>query len=265
MCTASNCGPIDDGDLFANSFRRIKLHCMGYTALLACLRPYLLSPPGPDRTDTESRSLREIAVQVAIHLMRISKEFFALCYPVHSKYFFVQFCPFDTASTLCSALLRDASRTWILYRLEAVEALGCALHISDRLRNLTRMGDATWNILTTMVAQLDLSADERQIMKRSRYDGNISSIDATLPASRGPTDANQLESFSPLQSISEFFFGDNPEIEAFMNADQNPADSNLEMVGVGYNGSGIMTLEEQMNHDALEGNWSRSDIDLRFG
>ncbi|KAK1529983.1 hypothetical protein CPAR01_12295 [Colletotrichum paranaense] len=251
-------GAIGDGDLFANKFRRIKLHCMGYMALLAYLRRYLLSPPHPNCRDTEASSLREAAIQVAIHLMRISKEFFTLCHPIHSKYFLVQFCPFDTASTLCSALLRDTSRTWISHRLRAIQALGCALYILEKLKNLNRMGSATWTILTTMLAQVDLSADEQQMMNQSRRTGDIGGFIATFPAGEETTETNLLESFSPLESIEQLLVGDNFEIEATA---QDAADLDLGLVGIGYNGSGIMALEEQINSNIFNTTWSWDNID----
>jgi hypothetical protein len=267
MYSTSRRGAVGDGDVFADRFRRTKLHCMGYMALLAYLRPHL--SPG---TEPESAALCDLAVQVAIHLMRISKEFLALCYPTHAKYFLVQFCPFDTASTLCSSLLRDAARTWIPRRMEVVEGIGCALHISDRLRNLSKMGDATWNILTTMAAQLDLTGVEREVLERSRRTGDVGYTGETPELGveeTGPMDAlgefsHTDEPFSPMGSIGGFLMSSDPGLDSFMGmaADEHQtiAHAASGKAGVGYNISGIMALEEEMNSNALDADWSWAEL-----
>ncbi|KAK1525608.1 uncharacterized protein CCOS01_08026 [Colletotrichum costaricense] len=103
-----------------------------------------------------------------------------------------------------------------------------------------------------------LSADEQRMMNQSSRTGDIGGFDATFPAGEETTEANLLESFSPLESIEQLLVGDNFEMEATA---QDAADLDLGLVGIGYNGSGIMALEEQINSDIFNTTWSWDNID----
>lgn len=165
-------------------FQRLKLHCVGYMTLLMFLRPYLTSPnshcavtqasrSNNEEEEAETRRLVACAIDTALSLMSASTDFFALCFPDKVKYFMVSFCPFDTAALLCSALLHDNERAVILRRREVIEAIGCALQISNRLLGLTKMGDTTWSILTRLVSRLDLLPEERETLEAASRSGEL--------------------------------------------------------------------------------------------
>ncbi|KAI3547172.1 hypothetical protein CSPX01_04004 [Colletotrichum filicis] len=103
-----------------------------------------------------------------------------------------------------------------------------------------------------------LSADEQQMMNQSSRTGDLGGFDATFPAGEETTEANLLESFSPLESIEQLLVGDNFEMEATA---QDAADLDLGLVGIGYNESGIMALEEQINSNIFNTTWSWDNID----
>jgi hypothetical protein len=165
-------------------FQRLHLHCVGYMTLLMFLRPYLTSSNSHsavtqasrgnnEEEEAETRRLVAYAIDTGLSLMSASNDFFALCFPDKVKYFMVSFCPFDTAALLCSALLPDNERAVIPRRLEVIEAIGCALHISSRLRGLTKMGDTTWSILTRLVSRLNLLPEEREILEGASRSGEL--------------------------------------------------------------------------------------------
>ena len=147
-------------------------------------RPYLTSPnshcavtqdsrSNNEEDEAETRRLVACAIDTALSLMSASTDFFAHCFPDKVKYFMVSFCPFDAAVLLCSALLHDNERAAIPRRLEVIEAIGCALQISNRLLGLTKMGDTTWSILTRLVSHLDLLPEEREILEVVSRSGEL--------------------------------------------------------------------------------------------
>ncbi|KAH8894274.1 N-terminal binuclear Zn cluster-containing/DNA binding domain-containing protein [Thozetella sp. PMI_491] len=166
-------------------FRRLKLHCMGHLALLTFLRPYLASPvstPGtipPSALALQTAMLVGLAIDNAINFMETCWDFFTLCFPDQAKYFLVSFCPFDIALNLCSALLHRPEHVKAPKRLEIARTIGCALYICGKLRRRTKMGEATWCVLISLVTQLNLSHEENEAMDHSRQFGNAS-IDSSL-------------------------------------------------------------------------------------
>jgi hypothetical protein len=172
------------------AFQRLQLHCVGYMAHLTFLRPYLISPnshrvssPAIGSGNEEGAGTRRLvtyAIDTALNLMSASNDFFALCFPDQVKHFTVSFCPFDTAALLCSALLHANEQALIPRRLEVIEAIGCALHISNCLVGLTRMGDTTSSILTNLVSRLNLLPEERGVLERARTSGELAILRANI-------------------------------------------------------------------------------------
>ena len=165
-------------------FQRLQLHCVGHMTLFMFLRLYLASSNSDravtqasrsnnEEEEAEARRLVAYVIDTALSLKSASNDFFAFYFPDKVKYFMVSFCPFDTAALLCSVLLHDNERAVMPRRLEAIEAIGCALHISSRLLGLTKMGDTTWSILTRLVPRLDLLPEEREILEAASRSGEL--------------------------------------------------------------------------------------------
>ncbi|VUC26794.1 unnamed protein product [Clonostachys rosea] len=162
-------------------FRSFRMQSMGYMALLGLLRPCLINQLHDEsyislQAELQMKAVEiiSLAVDTAITLMSICRDFFAFCYPDQAKYFLVSFCPFDTASILCCALINDKSRKVISRRLDIVAAIGCAQYILGKLQKITKMGEATWSVLSKLVSQLDLSEEEKQVMEETHRNGQIS-------------------------------------------------------------------------------------------
>jgi hypothetical protein len=199
-------------------FQRAKLHCMGYSARLAFLRSYLararirtVDPESGncvgDEYGRETDERISFAIDTCIELMSSSKSLYTLCFPDKAKYFMVSFCPFDTASVLCSALMNDIGDTHIPRRLEIVQAIGCALYIANSLRGLAKLGAAMWIILSKLVSKLNLSDGERQTLKRSSTSGwfganSVSELETTRSGST--VDSNVMDRFSGGNNAREY-------------------------------------------------------------
>lgn len=167
-----------DGDYPYIPFQRLQLHCVGYMTQLLLLRSTLTSSGFFPATSSARGSLTpemltvvNQLVDVSLKAMAVSKDTFELCFPQHSKYYMVAFCPFDNAALLCSLLLHDNDRKVIPRRMEVVHAIGQALYISRRLRGCTKMGDATWSVLSTLRDRLNLTVLEKEMVKETENTG----------------------------------------------------------------------------------------------
>ncbi|KAL7930244.1 N-terminal binuclear Zn cluster-containing/DNA binding domain-containing protein [Trichoderma chlorosporum] len=151
-------------------FQRLQLHCAGYMTQVILLRSILLSTEifsaGRSEADisSESTMLLYQIVDVSLKAMLVSKETFDICFPQQARYYMVSFCPFDNAALLCSLLIHDVNGTMVPRRIEVVHAIGQALHIAHCLRGFTKMGEATWSILSVLKNGINLYPPEREIL-----------------------------------------------------------------------------------------------------
>ncbi|KAK4233006.1 fungal-specific transcription factor domain-containing protein [Achaetomium macrosporum] len=173
-------------------FQRLQLHCVGYMTQLVLLRPLITTFPGSPSAPISEGRMQETqwsiliahAIDVSLKAMSVSEQFFHLCFPHQAKYFMVSFCSFDNAALLCSLLLHDSHGTRVPRRLEVLRAIGKALHISRRLRDFTKMGKVTWDILTALTSHLRLTPDEKRVMEDAEKGGEIgvSTLEGSAPS-----------------------------------------------------------------------------------
>ncbi|OTA01389.1 hypothetical protein A9Z42_0017070 [Trichoderma parareesei] len=191
-----------DGDYPYIPFQRLQLHCVGYMTQLLLLRSTFVSSgffptTGSARAPLTPEMLTVLhrLVDVSLKAMAVSKDTFELCFPQHSKYYMVAFCPFDNAALLCSLLLHDNDREVIPRRMEVVHAIGQALYISRRLRGCTKIGDATWSVLSTLQDRLNLTVPEKAMVEETESTGK-NRVDST---GSDVSSATQLD--EPFQSF----------------------------------------------------------------
>ncbi|PTB66107.1 N-terminal binuclear Zn cluster-containing/DNA binding domain-containing protein [Trichoderma citrinoviride] len=192
-----------DGEYPYIPFQRLQLHCVGYMTQLLLLRSTLITSGAFSeisfagaRITPETMMLLHRIVDLSLQAMAVSKDIFELCFPQHSKYFMVAFCPFDNAALLCSLLMHDVSRTVIPRRMEVVHAVGQALHISRRLRGFTRMGDATWSILSTFRDRINLTLLGRELIEETEVTGKIRRRSTGSGVGSPPESDDRFEAFS---------------------------------------------------------------------
>lgn len=166
-----------DADYPYIPFQRLQLHCVGYMTQAILLRSILVSSEifSVERTEaqisSETMALLHQIVDISLKAMSVSRDTFDLCFPQQAKYYMVAFCPFDNAALLCSLLIHDIGGTMVPRRTEVVHAVGQALHIAHRLRGFTKMGDATWSILSTLKSRINLYPLERELIEETESTG----------------------------------------------------------------------------------------------
>lgn len=143
-------------------FQRLQLHCIGYSAILGILKPYLTrSSDAKDLTNVGlDYALLATAVDYALLQMGISQQLYDLYAPFYTKNFIIAFTPFDTAALLCSAILRDPQRD-LPRRHDVIAAIGKGLSLIKQLKPHTRVGSISYNVLTSLIATLTLTHEEK--------------------------------------------------------------------------------------------------------
>jgi hypothetical protein len=143
-------------------FQRFQLHCIGYSAVLGILKPYLTrSNIAKDPTTVGlDYSLLTTAVDYALLQMDVSQQLFDLYYPFYTKNFVVAFTPFDTATLLCSAILRDPQHD-LPRRHEVLVAIGKGLSLIKQLKPYSRVGGISYSVLIHLIPSLALSYQEK--------------------------------------------------------------------------------------------------------
>lgn len=134
----------------------------------------------------------------------------------------VAFCPFDNAALLCSLLIHDVDGTMIPRRSEVIYAIGQALHISQRLRGFTKMGDITWSILSALKNRANLFPLEKALLEELESVGKADITTDSLNHSLEPSDdffhsinesSNQLhnESDEGVRFVENTLAADDPD------------------------------------------------------
>jgi hypothetical protein len=143
--------------------QRCQLHVVGYMTMLAPLKGYLTRALDPQCPGTEI-GFRSRAVSISLDLMDASRRLFDCVFPANAKFHFATFLVFDTASFLCSAVIRDSTRT-LPQREKVIAAIRVALNLMEQLSRLTKSDAICSAILGRLVAKLALSPEESLILR----------------------------------------------------------------------------------------------------
>jgi hypothetical protein len=186
--------------------QRCQLHVVGYMTMLAPLKGFLTKVWDLDSPDAEIR-FRATAVLISLSLMDASQRLFNCIFPANAKFHFATFLIFDTASFLCSAVIRDSTRT-LPQREKVIEAIRLALGFMEQLSRLTKSGAICFAILGRLVAKLALSPEERIILQSLSPEGPGSGLELseTLPSVSSGS-PGETSSFSVVSTTLETFSG----------------------------------------------------------
>lgn len=138
--------------------QRRQLHAIGYMTMLLPFKMSLVKTVLPNSSN-EERARRETAVDIALHLMEVSRQLFDYVYPVNAKFHLVTFLIFDTAAFLCSALIHDKDRS-LPRRGEINQAILLACGLLEKLAGVTKTGAICYPVLGQLVRSLSTPAKE---------------------------------------------------------------------------------------------------------
>jgi hypothetical protein len=178
--------------------QRCQLHVVGYMTMLSPLKGYLTKLLDSGSPDIEL-SFRANAISVSLQLMDASRRLFNCIFPANAKFHFASFMIFDTASFLCSALIRDSTRS-LPQREKVVEAIGLALSLMGQLSRVTKTGAICSTILGRLTAKLTLSSEERLYLHAVSPED--ASIGSEVSQSQPSESSGSLEKTSPYKEVS---------------------------------------------------------------
>jgi hypothetical protein len=155
----------DDGHWYI-VWQRRNLHVIGYSTMLHPLKPYLLKKARKSLHDGGSQ-LTAMAVQCSSLLISALERFFEWTFPDRVKYHFFLFCVFDSATLLCSAIMKDEDVS-LPRRDLLVKAIESSLEMLKRLGTVNKHGIRPYAVLASLADKLTLTPEERALQLSCR-------------------------------------------------------------------------------------------------
>ncbi|KAF1975957.1 hypothetical protein BU23DRAFT_566161 [Bimuria novae-zelandiae CBS 107.79] len=147
-------------------FQRHKLHVVIYMGMLDLLKPYLTRDPKAPKSPHDA-ALRTEGVDIALKLLSISHLLFVHQFPINAKFHLVVFSIFDTATTLCSAMIHDVD-VELLHREAIMDAVESALNMLQQLSLSTKLGASSYWFLYKLVQAAPGLSQHGPISKREK-------------------------------------------------------------------------------------------------
>lgn len=108
-------------------FQRHQLHVVIYVTMLDVLKPYLTRDRRDKMTEKDDE-FRRMGIDIALQLLRVSRNLFDHEFPINAKFHMVVFSIFDTSTILCSAIIHDRDHL-LPHRKEVVDAIESSLEM----------------------------------------------------------------------------------------------------------------------------------------
>ncbi|KAJ5161533.1 hypothetical protein N7492_006925 [Penicillium capsulatum] len=151
--------------------QRRQLHVIGYMTMLLPFKPLLVKTFDSKSLESE-RLHRKMAVNIALHLMEVTRRLFDQVFPIYAKFHLVTFLIFDTAAFFCSALIHDKDGS-LPRRDEVVQAITLACSLMGKLAPITKTGAICYPVLARLVRSLSKSAKASTLLKA---DGEVPNL-----------------------------------------------------------------------------------------
>lgn len=136
--------------------QRRLLHAIGYMTMLLPFKAFLTKSFSSESSETD-RARRATAIDIALHLMEISRGLFEHVFPINAKFHVVTFLIFDTGAFLCSAIIHDKDRS-LPQRDRVIQAIRLACSLMEKLATVTKTGAICYPVLTRLAKSLSMSS-----------------------------------------------------------------------------------------------------------
>ncbi|KAF1830678.1 hypothetical protein BDW02DRAFT_572790 [Decorospora gaudefroyi] len=146
-------------------FQRHQLHCVIFLTMLNIHKPYL-TRERQDKMTSQEDEFRRKGVEIALRLLKKSRNLFDHEFPINAKFHMVVFCIFDTATLLCSAIIHDHDDD-LPQREQVKDVIQSSLDMLHQLSQTTKLGATSYNFLYKLVQAtpelaVNFPADKRQ-------------------------------------------------------------------------------------------------------
>lgn len=147
-------------------FQRHQLHVVIHMVMLDLLKPYLTRDPKNPKTARDAE-LRDIGVEIALRMLKVSRLLFEHEFPINAKFHLVVFSIFDTATIVCSAMIHDVDNA-LPRRGDIMDAIEDALDMLQQLSLTTKLGASSYWFLFKLVQAAPCLSQYAPINKRQR-------------------------------------------------------------------------------------------------
>ncbi|KAK7177905.1 Multidrug resistance regulator 1, partial [Paraphaeosphaeria sporulosa] len=144
-------------------FQRYQLHLVIHMAMLDPLKSYLTRGPSNSKASQDAK-LRKTGVEVALKLLEIARLIFDHEFPNNATVHIVGFCIFDTAITLCSAVIHDIDSV-LPHRESVISAIENVLDMLQQL-STTKLGASSYCFLLKLIQLTPVLSQYAPITKR---------------------------------------------------------------------------------------------------
>lgn len=222
-------------------FQRYQLHVVIHIAMLDLVKPYLNGDPKNPKTSRDA-DLRKEGVEIALKMLDIARLLFNHEFPINAKFHMVVFAIFDTATTLCSAIIHDVDSV-LPHRERVVDAVEGALDMLQQLSHTTKLGASSYGFLYKLVqaTYAPITKRPRTVPKLERSDSGSDQqtppAEQTVPTSRIPmtesTNKTATPAYNPVP-VPEMATADDLSFDVEQYLAQNPwgSSSNLDIGGM---------------------------------
>ncbi|CAI7643765.1 unnamed protein product [Penicillium pancosmium] len=230
--------------------QRRQLHAIGYMTMLLPFKGYLVKTFDSQASDVD-RARRASAIEIALHLMKVSHRLFDHVFPVNAKFHLVTFLIFDTAAFLCSAIIHDKDRS-LPQREEVFQAIKLACSLMGQLAPVTKTGAICYPVLDKLA--------------RSLSPKTVASVDGTTTGDISNTGTMTFNSSPDF----DFLDADNPESLSSSlglmpaNGMFLPTSADLDFLMAGMEIPPIMSIGDFSNLDVgqFDQIWDWQNLDL---
>ncbi|GIC91939.1 uncharacterized protein Aud_008394 [Aspergillus udagawae] len=193
--------------------QRKQLHAIAYLVMLMPLKQCLTRDVHQDDSSIE-KSLQPTAIDIALKLIKAAHQLLDCMLPLNAKFHFAPFAMFDTAASLCSAVIHDHGRR-LPQRDEVIEAISVTLGTLEQITHNTKTAAICYSVLSKLVNRLSLTPEEELILHSKSSDnpltgvkpsdshltlGAVPSIDFGINNNLQPLDADSPEMYASTMS-----------------------------------------------------------------
>ncbi|KAJ6013628.1 hypothetical protein N7540_008219 [Penicillium herquei] len=132
--------------------QRHNLHAISYMTMFSPFKGFL-TKIYDSSSSREDRVCRSQAVDIAIHLLKLSRQLFDHVFPINAKFHIVSFLLFDTAAFLCSAVIHDRDNS-LPRRDEVIEVIRLACSLMEKLSQITKLGAVCYSVMAKLSGSL---------------------------------------------------------------------------------------------------------------
>jgi hypothetical protein len=178
-------------------FQRHQMHCVIFVTMVDFMKPYL-TRDRQDKLTERDDEFRKMGIDIALRLLRVSRNLFDHEFPINAKFHMVVFSIFDTATLLCSAIIHDRDHM-LPHRDEVLTAIDNSVDMLHQLSLTTKLGASSYNFLQKLI-QASPELSRRPINKRQKKKSLIAPTPSISPPVSLPAAAAPPVTF-PCQSI----------------------------------------------------------------